>query len=429
MMPGVLPRALWSLLRRNRPSVPLGAGRGDADFLVDSESMAHIADAVSGGAQLRAVDLLRGDVDIIAPPDPTDWLQAVQAGNPRPVADAVPLRVLCWNLALLDVHVGPWVYQQSPFVDERRRQVIALLVDDGADIIFVQELWHARDQTTLRDLAVAAGYRVACPPRRHVDGLAVLVREEHVVGELEVEVRPYEVQDRLEALDLPIKERFLRSWLRCSFEHPVLGRLTLFDTHLAPYPPAWRRRVVQARSLGLEVARQPADALVLVAGDLNAGPFYARQSWLAPGDRIQHDWWHNALSLPVLQHYGGLVDLAIRGRSAADADLEVRQARLLDNDPVAAVQAPLSCSDDHRRAFTATDCNRLYFMQYAGTEQAARLDHVLARDPSGRVHVAGSRHRFVEPTLSVAGERVEPSDHYGVEVELLVAPVATSGTQ
>ncbi|RME23991.1 MAG: endonuclease/exonuclease/phosphatase family protein [Deltaproteobacteria bacterium] len=429
MSRGILSRAVWSALRRNRPSVPPGAGRGDAVRLADSPTLAHLAPAIRGGDALRAVDLLTGDTAFIAPPDPTGWLQAVQAGNPPPAPGAVPLRVLCWNLALLDVHVGPWSYRRSPFVDERRRPVVDLVLADGADIVFLQELWHAVDQRYLLDRAPAAGYRVACPARAHVDGLAVLVREELVTGDLEVEVHPFEVQDRIEALELPGKERFLRSWMRCSFDHPLLGHLTLFDTHFAPYPRAWWRRIVEARSLGLEVARQPADSLVIVAGDLNSGPFYARQSWRTPGDRIDHDWWHNAISLPLLQHYGGLVDLAIRGRSPEDADLEVRQSRLLENDPEAAVRSPLPCTDDHRRAFTATDCNRLYHMQYAGTEQPARLDHILARDPTGRVHVQASRHRFTERTMSVGTERVEPSDHYGVEVELLVSPVATSGTQ
>lgn len=413
-------RLLWSLLRRNRPSVPLGAGRGDLVLLQDSPALAHLARAILGAEARTALSLLTEPVDFIAAPDPSELLRRTCAGNPPAATGAVPLRVLCWNLALLDVHIGPWTYRRSPWVEERREPVLRRVVEDGADIVLLQELWHARDQARLAELAPGGGYRLVCPPRPHVDGLAVLVREELIAGPVEVELRPYGVQDRLEALELPGKETFLRSWLRCTFDHPVLGRLSVFDTHLSAYPPAWRRRLHQCRSLGQVLADRPPGELVLAGGDLNCAWSYGRQSWRLPNGTLDGYWWHNALSLPLLHHYGGLVDLAIRGRSPADATAEVALGRRLPNDPKAAVASVPAVDHAHRQAYTATDGNALYWRQYAGTEQPARLDHVLARDPDGRVHVAASRHRFTERELELDRERVELSDHYAVEVELQV---------
>lgn len=415
-------RLLWSLLRRNRPSTPLGAGRGDRHRLADSRALAHIADALVDGGERTAADLLRRRLAFAHAPDPSPWLRAQSASNPLAADDAVPLRVLCWNLALLDVYIGRWHYKASPYVAQRTEPVFDRLLGAGADILLVQELWHPPQIARLAERAPAAGYRVFCPPRPHVDGLAVLLREGLFLGQPEVELRPYATQDRLEALELPMKERFLRSWLRVSFDHPVLGRLAVFDTHMQAYPKAWCQRLQQARALGLEVAARPADELVILGGDLNAGSFYGRQTWRRPGAVIDGFWWHDALSLPALHHYGGLSDLVIRGRAVADADLEVRESRALVNDPVAALAGPLDCSADHRRAFTATDCNSLYHQQYAGTEQAARIDHLLARDPDDRIHVAASRHCFTQPDVAVDGVLVEPSDHYAVLVDLRVAP-------
>jgi endonuclease/exonuclease/phosphatase family metal-dependent hydrolase len=72
--------------------------------------------------------------------------------------------------------------------------------------------------------------------------------------------------------------------------------------------------------------------------------------------------------------------------------------------------------------FTGTDCNRLYFEQYAGTEPPARLDHVLLRDPERRVRVVGAGLTLTERhALGAAGGAVELSDHYGVRATLRVA--------
>ncbi|NOY25640.1 MAG: hypothetical protein GXP62_07180 [Oligoflexia bacterium] len=424
LQPGPLGRLFWSALRRNRPTVPFGAGQGDDTLLRDSPALRHLAGAIAGGHDLSAGQLQRSKLSFISAPDPSAWLRATQQGNPSPAPDALPLRVLTWNLALLNVYLGSRHYKSSPFVSERREPVFDRVLGADADIILIQELWHAPEIARLRERATAAGYRLCCPPRHHVDGLAVLLREGPWAKEIQVELRPFATQARLEALDLPRKEQFLRCWMRVDCEHSGLGRISIFNTHLQAYPKAWRARLQQARSLGLEIARRPPEDLVFVGGDLNSGLFYGRQTWRKPDGTIDGCWWHNAISLPLLHHYGGLCDLAIRGRSTSQADLEVRLSRTLQNDPVAALKAPLCCSTEHRQTFTATDCNSLYHRQYAGTEQPARLDHILARDPTNRVCVVHSSHRFTDRDVVIDKQPVEPSDHYAVQVDLRVAPPA-----
>lgn len=401
----------------------LGSEPADTTSLRQSRPLSHLAQAIVGGERLRAVDLLQHSLEFCAPPDPTEELRRTCAENPAPHPDAVGLRLLCWNLALLDVRVLGRIYKQSPWLTERRPVVFERLLGSGADIMWIQELWQPPEIRLLEKLAPLAGYRLFCPPRDQRDGLAFLLREGSWSGEVQVQVQAYEVQAHQEALAMPGKDSMRRSFLRLSFEHPRLGPLSLYDTHMQAFPKAWRKRMIQSRRLGLEVARRPPEELVLVGGDLNAAPFYARQSWRCPDGRYDSNWWHNALSLPLLQHYGGLVDLALRGRSAEDADADVRVARQLANDPRAALAPQPDGSDEHLRTFTATDHNRLYHRQYAGTEQPARLDHLLARDPHGRVHVQSSRHRFIEREVQTPEGPVEPSDHYAVEVELRVSPL------
>ena len=417
---GAAARLLWSLVRRDRPSVPLGAGAGDTTPLTRAPALAHISTALLGGEDLAVMDLLRRELVFCSPPDPTQWLRAMHADNPPAPARGVPLRVLTWNIALLDVRVGPYPYKSSPYLPKRRDAVFERVLGAGADIVLLQELWHSADISRLSDRVGQSAYRLFCPRRRWVDGLAVLIREALLAGPVDVELQPYASQDRLEAMDLPGKEQFLRSFMRVGFVHAELGPISIFDTHMQAYPKAWARRLQQARALGLAVARRPAHELVLVGGDLNAGPFYGRQTWCKPDGTRDQSWWHDALSLPALHHYGGLRDLAIQGRASQDVDLEVRLGRLLDNDPGRAVSEPPQATPEHLRAFTATDANRLYHAQYAGTEQPARLDHLLGRDHDHRIHVRSSRHRFTERDVDVGDTWVEPSDHYGVEVDLLV---------
>jgi hypothetical protein len=69
---------------------------------------------------------------------------------------------------------------------------------------------------------------------------------------------------------------------------------------------------------------------------------------------------------------------------------------------------------------TATDCNALYFEQYAGEEPPARLDHLMLRDPEGHVRVEGVQVTLHTRQAMDTGDAVEPSDHYGLVAHLRV---------
>jgi hypothetical protein len=69
--------------------------------------------------------------------------------------------------------------------------------------------------------------------------------------------------------------------------------------------------------------------------------------------------------------------------------------------------------------FTGTDCNRLYFDSYGGTEYPARLDHLFLRAPTDVVGVATTGLSYVNAE-TIRGHTHELSDHYGVHAELRI---------
>jgi hypothetical protein len=122
------------------------------------------------------------------------------------------------------------------------------------------------------------------------------------------------------------------------------------------------------------------------------------------------------LAYPLLLHFGGLVDLVVMGRSpenaASDVDLGAQVKTV----------SPEWCAQIGHSTFTASDCNALYRIQYEGTEYPARIDHLLASDPTGRIHVAKSGLIFTDKVHFGDGLVIEPSDHYGIFVDLRVRP-------
>jgi endonuclease/exonuclease/phosphatase family metal-dependent hydrolase len=194
----------------------------------------------------------------------------------------------------------------------------------------------------------------------------------------------------------------------------------------------WLGRVKQSRELGIAMraavsSDETKKDLILAGGDFNAGPYYKNSTWKLPDGSEQDIWLHNAISYPVLLAYGELVDLAIMGRPEDDALADVVLGNTVINDPEKALDVPGAaedwCASTPHTTFTATDCNSLYFEQYAGTEFPARLDHLFARDPDDRIVVTSSALTFTAKEL-FDDKEVEPSDHYAVVVEMLVSPPA-----
>jgi hypothetical protein len=273
------------------------------------------------------------------------------------------------------------------------------------------------------------GYRVFVQDREgYNDGLMTFVRGSMLLpgSEPRFHYGAYGSQSSTEYFPGP---GIQRGWSVVRFEHRELGPIQIFNTHMQAFAESWLGRVKQARELGLLIRDAVRDDdkrhdLVFAGGDFNAGPYYKNPVWRLPDGSEQDVWFHNAISYPTLLAYGELVDLAIMGRPASAALADIVLGNTVVNEPDLALDIPGAdagwCGRTPHLTFTATDCNSLYFAQYAGTEFPARLDHLFARDPDERVVVTSSRLDFTDKQR-FGDVEVEPSDHYAVAVELLVS--------
>ncbi len=412
---------------------PVGEEGLDRVRLDEAAGLGYLQEAL-GEPGLTVGDLFRDDPPrFVKAPDPTALLLAHRASNaPAPVAgSAVPLKVLTWNVALLDAKVF-WFfdYSRSPYLEERCGKLPAVAFEGGFDVVFLQEVWRDEDVERFRAAAEAAGYRALVGPRdEYNDGLVLAVRTEVLGTEPpELEAVPFFDRDSLEYFPGPgIK----RGFLAVRFTHPRLGPIVAYDTHMLAWPGNWPIRMRQARQIGLHArAAGKGGALVLMGGDFNAGSYYVEDGWEdAEGERFT-GWWPNAQSYPLLSYYGGLRDLFLMGRSEEEAVRDVAYGRDVVNAPAKARSVPAGapgwCDAHYGDNFTATDCNGLYFLQYAGTERPARMDHLLVGAPEGRVYVERSAILFNERGEYGGPEPTEPSDHLGVGAWLQVLPPAAT---
>ncbi len=412
----------------------LGGDETDGFKIADSAATAHLGAAIEGGADLTFQQLFeRGDgVVFSATPDPSTLLSATNVlDDERDRTGRAPLSVLTYNIALLDVQLLGFIqYAQTPDLEVRRKATAARIFERDNDIILLQELWIDEDVAEFAATAEEFGYRAFVQDRTsHNDGLGIYIKESAIAGgtTTEVDFGAYGSQNVQEYFPGP---GIQRGWLSVSFTHPEIGRIHAFDTHMQAYPENWLGRMKQGRELGI-IMRQVAEAedtandLILVGGDFNAGPYYKAATWNAPDGSVQDRWFHNTLSYPTLLTYADMIDLAIMGRPGADAIADVTLGNTVVNDPTTAVTVPGAeegwCERTPSTTFSGTDCNSLYFAQYAGTEYPARLDHIFGHDPDGRIIVGKSELAFTEKQ-PFGGVDVEQSDHYGVAVELLVTP-------
>lgn len=413
-------------------SVPLGDDAHD-ELLLSKTAGAYLVDALEGGDVTLQTLLEQGDATVFqAAPTPSPLLEATaQLDDERTRAGKVPVSVLSYNVALLDAELLGFIdYKATPDLEERRRVLPELIFDDdGPDVVCLQEVWREEDVDTFLTKGRALGYRGFTQDRREYnDGVMIFLKDEAIAGGTVPALAShaaYTSQDGLEYFPGPgIK----RGYLEVEAVHAEAGPLRVFCTHMQAFPETWHGRMRQARELGI-AARTHADPdaaaeLVIVAGDLNAGPYYKDETWEIPEGEPQTEWFHNALSYPLLLAYGGLVDAAIMGRPLDLATSDVTLGDTVVNDAKKSTEVPGVdpdwCAQTPVVTFTATDCNSLYFQQYAGTEYPARLDHVHVRDRPDLV-VTRSELVFTKK-MDFAGVQVEPSDHYGVLVELLVDP-------
>lgn len=399
----------------------LGEHPLDGTRLGDAPALRHLATALDDGEGLTVEDLFREQPAYARAPDPSALLEQQQADHDAlpPLPSPEPLRVLSFNTGLLD-RWYPFAVLQVPHVDERRAQLPAKLLGDGWDVLLLQEVWDMRDVQAFEQEAARRGYRAyagSSDAAHEAHGLLMLVREAIIDpdGPDERDEETFELQRDIERFPGPGIERGLLSW---RLRHAPTGVvLHLFDTHTTAFPELSWVRDAQARQLGLRAHAVPDDEVVVMTGDLNAGPYYPHDRFGEVDGEPVVGWWRNAQAYPLLLHYGGLWDAHAAAGQADDV-------ALLDQLPA---YGPRYADEPYGDAalcevltgvFTATDCNSLYFEQYAATEYPARLDHVLVRDALERVRVYDSAVVYTEP---LPGGSFEASDHYGVGVTLLLA--------
>jgi endonuclease/exonuclease/phosphatase family metal-dependent hydrolase len=410
--------ALWAALAACSSPVTPKVGELPADRLPLREAppLAHLEPVYGEGATVA--DLFDRDRDPAARPDPASW-QALMASDMAALPaldDGVSLRVLSWNVALLD---RPYLFTRvkMPFGPERRAAQLATLFDDGWDIILLQELWEWDDTQAFVTAAAQAGYQAwpGTEKRSERHGAAIFVRAS-VVGETldQAEVL-FDDQRKVERWPGP---KIKRGYLQWSFTLAGTDQtLTVVNTHMSAFYDFWHVRDRQARQLGVALSASP--GIGLLGGDVNAAPYYAADTWVDGLGEEHAGFYRNATALPLLAWYGQAYDaFAAMG---PPGDIEAAHAVPNVGGPQALAAPfgdPSICEDPAVvGVHTATDCNRTYFESYAGEEPPGRIDHLLVRDPVARVRVLD---RGIAYTELIAGETFEPSDHYGVWVELRV---------
>ncbi len=424
------PALLLSLACSKKALVPpsdLGALPADAAKLSGDPNLAHLGAVYAGGAEATVADLYR-ETAFTGPPDPSALLVADQASNLGTYNEGVPLRILDYNIALLDVYLLGFIpYKRTPFLEERRDELPALILGEGYDIIGLQEVWQPEDLARFLDEATKQGYRAFHGDReQHNDGVLTLIKGELIAPGTEpvLHAAAYEAQDPLEYFPGP---HMKRGYVEVEFTHPTLGRLLVFNTHKLAFPDKWPHRMSEARELGSRVReRVGADGLAFVMGDMNSGPFYGADTWQPPEGELEQGWYENAASYALLRYYGGLSDLYIRGRPAEEATRDVELGKKVAEGIAASGNGRMDLTAHCEEllfphAYTASDCNVLYGMQYKDTEMPARMDLIFAADPLSRVYVTSASTTFTARRSFDGSPEMEPSDHLGVAVEVRVA--------
>ena len=410
---------------------PLGSDEADDFVLTDVPAFAHVAAAIDGGENLTLGGLIDKGDDVVfdSAPNPAQLLTDTNVlDDNRSREGRQPLSVLTYNVALLDVDLFNIIpYTESPNQTQRRRVLPGLIFETGADVVLLQEAWQEQDIEAFSRRAVTSGYTPFTHDRsRGNDGLVVFIRSAVIAGgtTTDVDFKAYGSQVGSEYFPGP---GLSRGWMSVRFVHASIGEMRVFNTHMQAFPENWLGRVKQARELGIAMraAVEDTGAFVFVGGDFNSGPYYKNASWQSPDTSIVDRWFHNAIAYPALLTYGDLVDAAIMGRPAVDAVADITLGDTVRNDSGRALEVPGVeegwCERTPPITFTATDCNSLYFQQYGGTEAPARLDHVFVSDKGERVVVDRSAVVFTEKQ-TFGDVFIEPSDHFGVRVDLLVTP-------
>lgn len=374
--------------RATRPD-DLGEAPRDRVPIANAEALAHFVDALEDRSLTTVADLFRPRLRLAAAPNPSALFDGWRR---RADGHGEPLRVLTYNTGLLSRHSRAFS-MEVPEIAHRRAKLPPRLFADGWDALLLQEVWEPSDVHAFEREGAAAGYAVFAGTRHDEHGLLTAVRKavmdpnaaQHFAEQ------QFAQQRRVEHFPGPGIRRGFVTW---TFRHARTGlRIALFNTHTTAFLPYRALRMCQVRELGRAAAAGNPGGLTIVGGDVNSAPYYRDDAYRdGPAG-----WWANTLPYHSLHHYGGLVDAHVVAGAADDVTLGNKVALGRD-------------VDTQRSTFTVTDGNSLYARQFSGLEFPARIDHVLFRDPSGRVSVDSSALQYTEPLA----EGFELSDHYGV---------------
>ena len=405
-----------------KPPADLGSLAADQVVLSDSPVLSHLATA---GGEGDVAGLISADGTVFtAAPDPSALFTARLAEHQAlpPLAEAVELRVLTYNVALLSrTYLGTLV--EMPEIDVRRSVLADALFSADHDVLLLQEVFEWEDLLYLQVEGARRGFAVyggsAALHGEH--GLAIAIREDVIDWSQPQEQgeEQFDAQRKLEYFPGP---DIRRGWLSWSFTLADTDqRVHFYNTHATSFVVFWLQRELQARQLGLEIAASPAEDLVVLGGDLNSGPYYHNDVWTDGAGEPVPEWWRNAAAYPLWLHYGEMYDAL----NAVQVPADVTLGQTVPSDHTTYLTEPYGqaswCDEVTGAVFTGTDCNSLYFRSYAGTEFPSRLDHLMIRDPSSVARVQSAGLAFTERRELETGT-FELSDHYGVFAVLHIAP-------
>jgi endonuclease/exonuclease/phosphatase family metal-dependent hydrolase len=393
----------------------------DNALLLSSPVLIHLAKALDNNDVTTAHDLFAHaeKLHFIKAPDPSFLLKQMQHENEIRLHDSTflqgeKLSIMSYNVGLLDAQLlGYFDYASTPYLNERRKRLPQLIFERACDVIFLQEVWKEQDVRYFEKIAAKYDYVFFIGPRRYYnDGIITFIKKNLTGHSFAFHAQPFVAQNPLEFFPGP---QILRGFHHITINHPNLGIMHLYNSHLLSWPQKWDVRMQQAREIALHAAQDSKTSdLVFIAGDMNSGPYYKNDSWTMPDQTIVRDWWKNTIAYAVFLHYGDLNDLSAMGRSAnqASSDVDMAENFIRNN--------ATWCKNTPKIVFTATDCNKLYEKQYKGTEYPARLDYIFSRDLQRRIVVQKSGLAFTNKLLFTPNILIEPSDHYGVFVDLFV---------
>lgn len=284
----------------------------------------------------------------------------------------MPLKFLTYNAGLLKIGLfGKTILEPAPYVEERFRHLAPALLDCGADIIALQEVYDRRHQEGLSAaLSAEYPYQAVSPTRAFRPlGSALMLFSKH----------PIESVEHPRFSHIPFDEQLFvdKGMIIANVRVAGLGTVRLANAHHTSggalwHPEGWLAKRARRRQYEelFEILNGDRADHRLALGDFNAGPEATTENYL----HLLSYGYADAWSL-------------CRGQGSR---------------PTWEACNPLNVRGPHCRT------------------SSQRLDHVLlGPSMTEAVRVAAADVVFNEPQVELPdGRRVTISDHYGLSIDL-----------